>query len=70
MITGLESDHVKLLWIAATNPAISMPDLERTKKVLLKSPFTILTMLIILGKLLLMLTFCYLGHNGVKKPKL
>lgn len=41
MITGLESDHVKLLWIAATNPAVSMPDLERTKKALLKSPFTI-----------------------------
>ena len=30
-----------LLWIAATNPAVSMPDLERTKKALLKSPFTI-----------------------------
>jgi len=32
---------VGLLWIAATNPAVSMPDLERTKKALLKSPFTI-----------------------------
>ncbi|MBD2522501.1 molybdopterin oxidoreductase family protein [Nostoc sp. FACHB-133] len=41
MITGLESDAVGLLWIAATNPAVSMPDLERTKKALLRSPFTI-----------------------------
>jgi ferredoxin-nitrate reductase len=41
MITGLESGDVGLLWIAATNPAVSMPDLERTKKALLKSPFTI-----------------------------
>ncbi|MFM7354262.1 MAG: molybdopterin-dependent oxidoreductase, partial [Microcystis aeruginosa] len=30
MITGLETGDVKLLWIAATNPAVSMPDLERT----------------------------------------
>jgi ferredoxin-nitrate reductase len=41
MITGLESGNVQLLWIAATNPAVSMPDLERTKKALLISPFTI-----------------------------
>lgn len=41
MITGLENETVKLFWIAATNPAVSMPDLERTKKALLKSPFTI-----------------------------
>lgn len=41
MITGLETDEVGLLWIAATNPAVSMPDLERTKKALLKSPFTV-----------------------------
>ncbi|MBE9054835.1 molybdopterin oxidoreductase family protein [Sphaerospermopsis sp. LEGE 08334] len=41
MITGLESGNVQLLWIAATNPAVSMPDLERTKKALLNSPFTI-----------------------------
>jgi len=41
MITGLETRTVGLLWIAATNPAVSMPDLERTKKALLKSPFTI-----------------------------
>lgn len=41
MITGLEDGMVGLLWIAATNPAVSMPDLERTKKALLRSPFTI-----------------------------
>jgi ferredoxin-nitrate reductase len=41
MITSLESDQVGLLWIAATNPAVSMPDLERTKKALMRSPFTI-----------------------------
>jgi len=41
MITGLESNQVKVFWIAATNPAVSMPDLERTKAALLKSPFTI-----------------------------
>ena len=41
MITGLETGDVGLLWIAATNPAVSMPDLPRTKQALLKSPFTI-----------------------------
>ncbi|MBO3460651.1 nitrate reductase [Aetokthonos hydrillicola Thurmond2011] len=41
MIVGLENGTVELLWIAATNPAVSMPDLERTKKALLRSPFTI-----------------------------
>jgi ferredoxin-nitrate reductase len=41
MITGLETGDVGLLWIAATNPAVSMPDLVRTKKALLKSPFTV-----------------------------
>ncbi|MDJ0678922.1 MAG: nitrate reductase [Xenococcaceae cyanobacterium MO_167.B52] len=41
MITGLETGEVGLLWIAATNPAVSMPDLKRTQKALLKSPFTI-----------------------------
>ncbi|WP_460201407.1 molybdopterin oxidoreductase family protein [Scytonema sp. NUACC21] len=41
MITGLENGSVGILWIAATNPAVSMPDLERTKAALLRSPFTI-----------------------------
>jgi ferredoxin-nitrate reductase len=41
MITGLETGEVEFFWIAATNPAVSMPDLARTKKALLKSPFTV-----------------------------
>jgi ferredoxin-nitrate reductase len=41
MITGLETGDVQLLWIAATNPAVSLPDLERTKAALLRSPFTV-----------------------------
>jgi ferredoxin-nitrate reductase len=41
MIRGLEDGEVEVLWIAATNPAVSMPDLERTKAALLKSPFTV-----------------------------
>lgn len=41
MITGLETGEVGLFWVAATNPAVSMPDLVRTKKALLRSPFTI-----------------------------
>jgi ferredoxin-nitrate reductase len=41
MITGMETGSVGLLWIVATNPAVSMPDIQRTKAALLKSPFTI-----------------------------
>ncbi|MBE9042829.1 nitrate reductase [Pleurocapsales cyanobacterium LEGE 10410] len=41
MITGLETGEVGVLWVAATNPAVSMPDLVRTKKALWRSPFTI-----------------------------
>ncbi|QCS49882.1 nitrate reductase [Picosynechococcus sp. PCC 11901] len=41
MIEGLDRGTVGLLWVVATNPAVSMPDLERTKAALLKSPFTI-----------------------------
>jgi ferredoxin-nitrate reductase len=41
MITGLETGDVGLYWVAATNPAVSMPDLNRTKAALLKSPFTV-----------------------------
>jgi ferredoxin-nitrate reductase len=41
MIRGLEDGEVEVLWIAATNPAVSMPDLVRTKAALLKSPFTV-----------------------------
>ena len=41
MITGLETGEVQFLWIAATNPVVSMPDLERTKAALRRSPFTV-----------------------------
>jgi len=41
IITGLEADEVGLLWIVATNPAVSLPDLERVKAALRRSPFTI-----------------------------
>lgn len=41
MILGLEQDQVGLMWIAATNPIVSLPDLERTKAALRRSPFTI-----------------------------
>lgn len=41
MIMGLEQDEVGLLWIAATNPVVSLPDLERTKAALKRSPFTV-----------------------------
>ena len=41
MVTGLETGEVGVLWKGATNPAVSMPDLERTKAALKKSPFTI-----------------------------
>ena len=41
MILGLEAEEVGLLWVAATNPVVSMPDLERTKAAMRRSPFTI-----------------------------
>ena len=41
MVRGLESDEVDFLWIAATNPAVSLPDLVRTKAALRRSPFTV-----------------------------
>lgn len=41
MIRGLEADKVDFLWIAATNPAVSFPDLVRTKAALRRSPFTV-----------------------------
>jgi ferredoxin-nitrate reductase len=41
IITGLENGEVGCLWIVATNPVVSMPDLERTKAALRKSPFTV-----------------------------
>lgn len=41
IVRGLEADAVDFLWIAATNPAVSFPDLGRTKKALQRSPFTV-----------------------------
>lgn len=34
IITGLENREVGFLWIVATNPVVTMPDLERTKAAL------------------------------------
>ncbi|NEQ22624.1 MAG: nitrate reductase [Microcoleus sp. SIO2G3] len=41
IIRGLETGDVKFLWVAATNPAVSLPDLERVKAALMASPFTV-----------------------------
>ena len=41
IILGLETGEVGMLWVVATNPAVSLPDLERTKAALRRSPFTI-----------------------------
>jgi len=41
IIEGLEDGKVDLLWICATNPLVSLPNLARVKLALRKSPFTI-----------------------------
>ncbi|MBE9239855.1 molybdopterin oxidoreductase family protein [Synechocystis salina] len=41
MFMALENQQVGLLWIVATNPVVSMPDLERVKNALRQSTFTI-----------------------------
>ncbi|MEO1131347.1 MAG: nitrate reductase [Cyanobacteria bacterium J06639_1] len=41
MVLGLESGDVQVFWVAAPNPAVSMPDIDRTKAALRRSPFTI-----------------------------
>ncbi len=41
MITGLELGEVELLWVVATNPVVSLPDLQRVKRALQRSPFTV-----------------------------
>ena len=38
-IIGLETGEVQFYWVAATNPVVSMPDLERTKKSPAQFPF-------------------------------
>jgi ferredoxin-nitrate reductase len=41
MVRALEQDRVGLFWIAATNPAVSLPDLERVHRALRRSPCTV-----------------------------
>lgn len=41
IITDLEKGKVGLLWIVATNPAVSMPNLRRSQPALKLSPFTV-----------------------------
>jgi ferredoxin-nitrate reductase len=41
MMLALELGQVGLLWIVATNPAVSLPDLVRAQAALKKSPFTV-----------------------------
>jgi len=41
MMLALEQERVGVMWVAATNPAVSMPDIKRTQAALRKSPFTI-----------------------------
>ncbi|MEL6815108.1 MAG: nitrate reductase, partial [Cyanobacteria bacterium J06598_3] len=41
MMLALEQEQVGVMWVAATNPAVSMPDIKRTQAALRKSPFTI-----------------------------
>ncbi|MGG6296150.1 molybdopterin oxidoreductase family protein [Leptolyngbya sp. AN02str] len=40
-IEGLETGDIRFLWIAATNPVVSLPDLDRVKAALERSPFTV-----------------------------
>ncbi|MEM9906953.1 MAG: nitrate reductase [Cyanobacteria bacterium P01_D01_bin.44] len=41
MMLALEQGQVGVFWVAATNPAVSMPDIKRTQAALRQSPFTI-----------------------------
>ncbi|MEO1401388.1 MAG: nitrate reductase [Cyanobacteria bacterium J06635_1] len=41
MMLALEQGQVGIFWVAATNPAVSMPDIKRTQAALRQSPFTI-----------------------------
>jgi ferredoxin-nitrate reductase len=41
MIQGLETGEVQMFWVAATNPAVSLPDLDRAKRAMLRSPLTV-----------------------------
>ncbi|MEM8807603.1 MAG: molybdopterin-dependent oxidoreductase, partial [Cyanobacteria bacterium P01_G01_bin.38] len=41
MMLALEQGQIGVFWVAATNPAVSMPDIKRTQAALRQSPFTI-----------------------------
>ena len=41
MFRALEDGDAKFLWVAATNPAASMPDLARTRRALKNAPFVV-----------------------------
>ena len=41
MVLALERGDIDVFWVAATNPAVSMPDIKRTPAILKKSPCTI-----------------------------
>ncbi|MCS6943755.1 MAG: nitrate reductase [Geminocystis sp.] len=41
LIEALERGEIGFLWIVATNPVVSMPHLERVKRALRQSPFTV-----------------------------
>ena len=38
---ALDEGDVKFLWVAATNPAVSMPDLERARRAMRNAPFVV-----------------------------
>ncbi len=41
MIQAMEVGDLGIFWVAATNPAVSLPDIDRVKAALRKSPFTV-----------------------------
>jgi ferredoxin-nitrate reductase len=41
MVQAMELGNIGLFWVVATNPAVSLPDLERVKKALRNCPFVI-----------------------------
>ena len=43
MIDAIEEGKLKALWIVCTNPAVSLPNLEKVKKALKKIPFLIVS---------------------------
>ncbi|MBE9032036.1 nitrate reductase [filamentous cyanobacterium LEGE 11480] len=41
MVEAMETGNLGIFWVAATNPAVSLPDIDRVKAALRKSPFTV-----------------------------